>query len=121
MLKKKKTFIFILIMIICIFAFNNVALATVIDTTKYDPGKDDPLDPTSRTIIGKILGIITTVGSVAAILFLVIIGIRFMLGSVEEKAQYKESLKPYLIGAFLLFAILQIVDKLYNLGTGLIT
>jgi len=121
MLKNKKKLIFILIMVLIIVSFHNIVFAKDFDVNKYGPNINDPLDTTSRTIIGSILGIITTIGSVAAVLFLSIIGIRFMLGSVEEKAQYKESLKPYLIGAFLLFAILQIVDILYNVGTGLNT
>ena len=32
-----------------------------------------------------------------------------MMGSVEEKAQYKETMKPYLIGAIMLFGITNIL------------
>ena len=124
MLKNKKTLIFILIMtVILIFAFQNITFGKDIDVDKYNPDikLDNPLDDTTRKIIGSILGIITSIGSVAAVLFLIIIGIRFVLGSAEEKAQYKESLKPYLVGAFLLFGILQVVNVLYNVGVGLVT
>ena len=48
-----------------------------------------------------------------------IIGIKYMLGSVEEKAQYKKSLLPYIIGAVILFASVNLVQILYNVGMGI--
>ena len=36
---------------------------------------------------------------------IMVIGIKFMMGSVEEKAQYKEHLKPYIIGVTMVFCI----------------
>ena len=39
-----------------------------------------------------------------------------MLGSVEEKAEYKKDLVPYFIGAALLFGICTVVKILQSLG-----
>ncbi len=50
-----------------------------------------------------ILGAIQAIGTVASVAMLIVIGIKYMLGSVEERAEYKKTLVPYLIGAFLLF------------------
>lgn len=120
MLKNKKTIFFILIiMILCICSIQTTCFAKNINTETFKP-TSDPLDPTTKKLAGIVVGAITNVGSVVAIMALIIIGIRFVLGSVEEKAQYKESMKPYLIGAFLLFGILRIVDILYEIGTGLV-
>ena len=33
-----------------------------------------------------------------------VLGVRYMMGSAEEKAEYKKVMIPYLIGAVLLFA-----------------
>ena len=119
MLKNKKTLIFILIMVlILLFTFQNITFASNFKPEEWKPDITD--DTKARDIAGVILGGITTVGSVVAVLALVIIGIRFMLGSVEEKAQYKESLKPYVLGAVLLFGILQIVKVLYDFGLGIV-
>ena len=120
MMKNKKTLIFILVFVLTICTLSTTVFSKVIDVNKYNPKIDNPLDNTSKTIIGKLVGFITNVGSVVAVFALVIIGIRFMVGSVEEKAQYKESLKPYLVGAFLVFGILQVVDALYNVGMDLV-
>lgn len=48
--------------------------------------------------------IIRNVGIVAAVIILMYIGIKYMLGSAEEKAEYKKVFMPYLIGAVLLFS-----------------
>ena len=45
--------------------------------------------------------------------------IQYMFGSVEEKADYKQSLIPYLIGAVLLFAGTLIPELIYELVQGL--
>lgn len=63
-----------------------------------------------------ILTIITNVGIVLAVLMSAILGIKYMLGSVEEKAEYKKDLLPYFIGSILLFGICTIVKVLQTLG-----
>lgn len=88
-----------------------------------DPSAYNPTDPSSKedseaaTIIDKILSLITTVGTVVSILMLAILGVKYMLGSVEEKAEYKKDLVPYFIGAALLFGICAIVKILQSLGS----
>ena len=42
-----------------------------------------------------------------------------MLGSVEEKAQYKETLGPYFLGAVLVFGITNVLSIVYNIAISL--
>lgn len=87
-----------------------------------DPSAYNPRDPSSEedseaaTIIDKILSLITTIGTVISVLMLAILGVKYMLGSVEEKAEYKKDLVPYFIGAALLFGICTVVKILQSLG-----
>ena len=68
--------------------------------------------------LGKtITGIIRIVGSAVSIIAILLIGIKYMLGSIEEKAEYKKSMGPYIIGAIMVFGISNIVDILYQLGS----
>ena len=76
-------------------------------TSKIDTGDIDKIG-------GKILTIATTIGSVVSIVTLIIIGIKYMMGSVEEKANYKKTLLPYFIGAIFVFAASTIVGTIYN-------
>ena len=63
---------------------------------------------------GLILGYIQIIGTVLSIIILIILGIKFMLGSVEEKANMKESLKPYIIGVIILFTSTLIPRIIFN-------
>jgi len=67
-----------------------------------------------------IIGFIRTVGSIASVIVLAVIGIKYMMGSVEEKAEYKQTMRPYLIGAVLVFGITNILAIIVNIGTSLI-
>ena len=44
----------------------------------------------------KIVGILQTVGVVLSVIVLVVLGIKYMMGSAEEKAEYKKTMIPYL-------------------------
>ena len=62
-----------------------------------------------------ILGIIQIIGIVISVIMFIVIGIKYMMGSIEERAEYKETLKPYLIGAFLLFSGTTVPQLIYQL------
>ena len=73
----------------------------------------------------KVLGIIQTAGIVISVIMLMVIGMKYILSSVEERADYKQTLMPYLIGAVLVFTgttipqlIYIIASNIYYLTTG---
>jgi len=73
---------------------------TQLDTDAFEPTSTEV--PSSVTKIGgTIYQTIRIIGIVVAVITLIIIGITYMMGSVEEKAEYKKRLIPYIIGAFL--------------------
>ena len=74
-------------------------------------------DDTIQTIGGKILSAVTTAGIVLSVLMLAVLGVKYMLGSSEEKAEYKKSMMPYLIGALLVFAASTIATAVNGLFT----
>ncbi len=57
---------------------------------------------------------VQAIGSIVSVLVLVILGIKYMMGSAEEKADYKKTLIPYLVGAVLVFAASNIAGLFYN-------
>lgn len=68
---------------------------------------------------GTILGVLQIVGVIVSVVMLVSIGLKFMFASVEEKADYKKSMIPYLVGAFLVFTGTTIPNLIYKLIQGL--
>lgn len=62
-----------------------------------------------------ILGILRVIGIIVSVATLAFIGIKFVFGSVEAKANYKQVLLPWVIGATMLFAITTIPSVIYDL------
>lgn len=62
----------------------------------------------------EVLGIVTVIGYAMAIIISIIIGIKYMTGSVEEKAGYKKSMLPYIIGCAVLVAAPTITNVIYD-------
>lgn len=71
---------------------------------------------TLKTAGNKIITVITTVGIVISVVMLIVIGIKYMMGSTSEKAEYKKTLIPYVIGAGILFAASSIAQIIYELA-----
>lgn len=67
-----------------------------------------------QTMGGNVIKVVSTIGSIASIIVLVVLGIKYMIGSAEEKAEYKKTLLPYVIGAALVFAASGIAGVVYN-------
>lgn len=63
-----------------------------------------------------IVKMLTTIGTVLSVVMLIVIGIKYMIGSTEEKAEYKKSLMPYVIGAGLVFIASVIAQLIYDVA-----
>ena len=69
--------------------------------------------------VGTILSVITNIGILLSVIMPAILGIKYMLGSVEEKAEYKRDMIPYLVGAVLLFGVCTVVKILQAIGNSI--
>jgi len=73
----------------------------------------------SIVITQKILGTLQVAGSIISVVALIIIGIRYMCSSLEEKAQMKGVMTYYIIGAVLVFATSNILGMAYSTIEGI--
>jgi len=69
---------------------------------------------TVQTAGNKIVQIVSTVGSILSVIVIIVLGIKYMMGSVEERADYKKTMLPYLIGAAFIFAASNIANIIYQ-------
>lgn len=103
--KSKLQRIVVVIIIITFFLmiFNGKSLAKVniddINASATVSGESE-----IKNMSSTLYSAITSVGIAVSVVALAAIGIKYMLGSAEEKAEYKKSMMPYLIGALLVFA-----------------
>ena len=116
-----------LISILLFVAMISISLTTVVSASGIDAanlanqlkGNTSAAQGDVMNIGNQIIGIITTVGVVVAVVILLVLGIKYMMGSAEEKAEYKKTMIPYLVGAVLIFASTTIVNIVYQLANGL--
>lgn len=112
MRKTKKIFLILIITFLLVNIFN-VVLAINPDTYKpADPTTDDAVEMVEK--VGIILGGIRNVSVVVSVIVLMIMGFKYIIGSVEEKANYKSSMLPYVIGCVLAVSGTTIVSYIYN-------
>lgn len=113
-MKKLSKFISIMLSILLIISFASNVFAAP------NPGNYTGNDSYDTSAIGKIgnqiIQIISTIGSIASVIVLVVIGIKYMMGSAEEKAEYKKTLLPYAIGAVFVFGAGVISTVLFNIA-----
>lgn len=88
-----------------------------INPANYQDKIGNVTNATSLRDMGNIIiGIIQFVGSAVSVIALIVIGIKYMMGSLEEKAQYKETMKPYIIGAFLVFGVSNLIGIIASIA-----
>ena len=111
MKKNKKIIMFIItIFTIAFMIIIPIISKATIDPNDFQPGNPSQTDVTKiANIVNPIIGTIKVTGIVIAVIILTIIGIKFMTGSIEEKAEYKKTMLPYVIGAILTFGITNIL------------
>ena len=101
--KMKKILLIVMLMVILV----SITTGAFAKTVSIDSIKDDNPDVGGSTEMKKIGSIIlsgiTGVGMALAVIIVAILGVKYMLGSADERAEYKKSMLPYLIGALLVF------------------
>ena len=65
---------------------------------------------------GQIMGMIRNVAVIASVIILMVLGVKYMLGSVEEKAEYKKSFIPLIIGIILVVSATAIASFIFNMA-----
>ncbi len=115
--KKVKTIINVfLILIVLSSIFLNVAVFAANGAPNPTKFKGSSNADTSgiEKIGNQVITIVSTIGSVASVIVLIVLGLKYMMGSAEEKAEYKKTLMPYVIGAGMVFAASAIAGVIYQ-------
>lgn len=117
----KIVLMFLLLSMFLMF-FNTYYVHAAIINPLENPNNYNPKDSSEQVGSDKlqekaelILGVINVVGVSIAVIVLMVIGIKYMIGSVEEKAEYKKTMTAYIIGAMLLFGVTIIANIIYKI------
>lgn len=113
--KYKKTIVIILILVITLIS-TTVFASDLTNGVTISTGKVKEAEK-----IGNIIfGIARAVGIICSVAALMLIGIKYMLGSVEEKAEYKKTMGVYITGAILVFGVTVFAKELYTIVNNII-
>ena len=109
---------------ILMMAIMMVMVATPVFAGKVDPdsaisGVTSQITPPGGTsnitqLVGKILGFLQWGAIIGGVLIITILGIKYMMGSLEEKAEYKKSLIPLIVGIIVVMGASTIANILFK-------
>lgn len=95
-----------------------IASSDFVDPTEnpdwWEPTESEESELTEKA--GTLLGVINVLGVVSAVIALVLLGMKYFLGSVQEKADFKNSLWLYILGIILLVACTTIPNIIFNVS-----
>ena len=119
--KKIKVSIVILLVVVILMSFKLIVYADSIEDNLdlFNPKSDQITESELKEKAEIILGVVNVVGIIVSVATIIIVGIKYLLGSVEEKAEYKKTMITYFIGAILIFSITTVSNVLYNIGASL--
>ena len=106
--------IFCIILMVCMFlsTVNTMVFAGI---TPGELTGQATLGTEGNNLVGKIISWLTGIGMAVSVIVLLVLGIKYMIGSAEEKAEYKKTMIPYLVGAILVFGASAIANMVYNM------
>ncbi|MCI9110723.1 MAG: hypothetical protein HFH47_02790 [Bacilli bacterium] len=120
-MKKMSKIVAVLLIVMMMVTVSTTVMAaqTQVSVTPGNMLGDSSVNTAGISGLGnKLITILTTIGIVVSVIVLVVLGIKYMMGSAEEKAEYKKTLMPYVIGAGLVFAASSIAQIVYSFMQG---
>lgn len=128
---KTKSFIVIILIIVINIIFLNINEVQAEGITDVIKGGDNFISSASNDTFSAIdetelksasdviYNILLIMGMCVAVIIAAILGMKFMIGSVEEKAQIKDALVPFIIGCIIVFGAFVFWKIAVNLFSGI--
>lgn len=109
----------IILMVVALVNITNFVYADDINTEDFAGiyTKDGVSDLDNKT--GKILSIVQIAGTAISLVALLILGMKYMLSSPDDKATIKEKLVPYVIGVIIFFAASNLLTIVLKFAMGM--
>ena len=109
-IKRMSKIVVALILIATIISAASMVFAVTV------PEATNPTNTGLTTTVGNIMGIIEFICYAAAVILIVILGIKFMTAAPDAKAEIKKSAVIYVVGAVLVFAAGLLLNLIKNIA-----
>ncbi len=113
-MKKTMKILTVLLLAIMLISLASNVFAAELNPSQLTPTYGDTGDLQDKA--GKIMGLIRNVAVIASVIIIMVLGVKYMLGSVEEKADYKKSFMPLIIGIILVVSATSIATFIFNMA-----
>ncbi len=95
-----------------------VGLGEITPEQATKPSAEDNHSTSELVNIGNVIvKVVRTFGQALSVVILAVVGIKYIMGSIEEKAEYKQTMWIYIVAAILIFGgstLAQIIFEMFN-------
>lgn len=84
------------------------------DISNWDFGINQEIPEKVTSIVGFIIKLLRNVSIILTVLVITVLGIKYMIGSVEQKADYKKAYVNIIIGVVLVTMVTSIIDVIFS-------
>ena len=107
----------LLLMMAVLTAFMTTTVFAEVDVTEFTGNTNGTAANKVTDISQNIIGIVQVVGTAAAVVMLVVLGIKYVVASASEKAEIKKSAPIYVVAAVFIFAAVNILAIIQDFAT----
>ena len=97
------------------FVSSTVSMAAIDPSSLTEASGSSTGETKLKETAGKIMRMIRNVAAIASVIIIMVLGVKYMMGSIEEKAEYKKSFMPLIIGIILVNAATTVAGFLFSL------
>lgn len=110
----------ILLAVLLITTVSQAVLATnysgiINEVDKNGQGPSSDVDGIKQ-VAGRIVKAIRNIAAIVAVVIISILGIKYMIGSTQERADYKKSFIPLIVGVIVVVAAAQIATMIFSVA-----
>ena len=117
-MKNKKIFVIIIIFILAIILFASISRVQASDEIMdWNFNLEQKVPSKVSEIAGVIIKFLRNISIIITVLVITILGVKFMLGSVQEKAEYKKAYINIIIGVVFITLVTSIIDVIFSAFT----
>lgn len=110
----------LLIAVMLVATLSQVCLAIDYDgiIDKVDTGSDADLEGIEdlKVKAANIVKALRNISAIVAVVVITVLGIKYMIGSTEERAEYKKSFIPLIVGIVVVVAAASIASALFSVA-----
>ena len=116
-MRKKRLICVLILLIMCM----TTTVTYAVDISPIINGKwNSSIDSDVNNIRGSVIAIVEVIGVSIAVIMLVVLAIKYMTSSPNDRAEVKKHMIPYFIGAILIFGAVGVVQIIRQFTEGTI-